>query len=388
MTQFFEAKRLDAALRSGDHTDPELIGLVKIAHKLETLGSVPPLEKDEIQTAKAAFLARAQAMAPQRTAPGLSEENASWLSRIKEGLQALQGKAWVPVTAIIALLLIFFATFGMNNLNKAAQASLPGDPLYSYKIVREDLSANLTFDTYQKVLVYLAQINERQEEIASYAQNGEAPPPQTVSRLEKLFDAALRAASLLPDAEMQASLNDIKQASEDLGETIAQAKPSVQVPSGQQALDQAESAAKNTVALADQGLEDPAGFRVNMAAPKPVVNFRTPTSTAKVVYPPIEPTPIVRWPTPTLGVMNPPLAQSTPTCTCTSTPSDEEPVSPSSTPTEAVQPTNTNPPPVMPTPTEIYLQPTQAPPTPTPTPTGTSLPQPPTATPVYMEQGN
>lgn len=387
MTQFFEAKRLDAALRSGETTDPKLQGLVKTAQKLESLQSVPPIGRAEFNTAKAAFLARAVAIAPQETEPSTSLENSSWLSKVKQALQINQGRAWVPITAVAALMLIFFAAFGFNSLDKAAQVSLPGDPLYTYKIVKEELSAGLTFDTYNKVMVYLEQIQERQEEIFSYAQRGEAPPPQTVSRLENLFEAALRAASLLSDAEMQASLAEIQQASKDLGETIAQAKPSVQEPSGDQTLDQAETATKNTLALVNQGLEDPSGFRVNMAAPKPVISFPTPTSTAKVVFPPIEPTPMVIWPTPTLGIMNPPLSQPTPTCTCEPTQAVQEPVQPSNTPTEAVQPTQTNRPPVMPTPTELYIQPTQVVPTPTPTPTSPAMPQPPTATPVYMEQG-
>ena len=371
MKQFLEAARLDAALKRGDTSDPALAGLVRVARKLEASRSVPSLEKEDFNTARAAFLTRAAFMAPQNANSVVKVEKTSWLSRIKENFSFNQGRIWAPVAAIVALIIIFFAAFGIPRLNSASQTSLPGDPLYTYKIVKEDLSASLTFDAYQKVQVYLGQIKQRSDEIASYAKNGEAPPPQTVSRLEKLFDAALRAAALLPNPEMQASLNDIKQASENLSETIAQAKPSLGGPSGDQTLDQAALAAMDTVALADQGLRDPDGFRVNMAAPKPVVYNPTSTLTAKVVYPPIEPTPILRWPTPTVGVMNPPLAQPTPTCTCEPTQAVQEPILPSSTATQELQPTatNTNLPPILPTPTELYMQPTQIAPTPTPTPT-------------------
>jgi len=374
MKQFFEAARLDAALRSGENSNPELAGLLKTAQKLKALGSVPPLEKEALNQTKAAFLARATAIAPHETMATVTTENTSWRAKLKEAFQFTQGRTWVPVTAILALVLMVFALFGFAQLDRAAQTSLVGDPLYTYKIVKEDLSASLTFDAYQKVMVYLEQIHKRQEEIACYAQTGQALPQETVSRLEKLLQAALKTASQLPDPEMQASLAEIRQASEDLGTTIAQAKPSVQEPVDNGALEQAETAAKESVVLADQGLQDPEGFRVNMAAPKPVVNLPTPTSAAQVVYPPVEPTPVVGWPTPTLGIMNPPLNQPTPTCTCT--------------PTEAAQPTATNPPPILPTPTEIYIQPTQALPTPspTPTPTPTQMPQPPTATPVQMQQ--
>lgn len=397
MTQFFEAKRLDSALRSGESTDPRIMGLVKTARQLEAIPSIPPLESDDLNTAKAAFLSKAAAMAPQQRPTPVAAERSSWLSKVKESLQINQRRAWVPVTAFVALMLVFLSVFGLKSLNLASQVSLPGDPLYTYKIVKEDINVGLTFDAYQKVQVYLGQIQERQEEILRYAQSGQAPPPQTVSRLEKLLEAALIAASQLSDSEMQASLAEIRQASEDLGETIAQAKPSVQDPIADpesvSTFEQVESAANNTVALADQGLRDPEGFRVNMAAPKPHINSPAPTSTAKVVYPQIQPTPVVRQPTPTLGVMNPPLAQPTPTCTCEPTQAVQEPVQPSNTPTEAAQPTQTNPPPIMPTPTEIYIQPTQVAPTPTTTPTITpdaGLPLSfPTPTPVQRrEDGN
>jgi hypothetical protein len=389
MTQFFKAMRLDDALKSGKTPDPKLQGLVKTARQLEVLRSVPPLEKDDLNTAKAAFLSRANSMASQQKPTPIATERSFWLSKVKESMLINQRRAWVPVTAVIVLLLVFLSVFGFNTLNQASKASLPGNPLYTYKIVKEDLSASLTFDAYKKVMVYLEQIQERQEEIFSYAQRGEAPPPQTVSRLEKLFNAALKAAALLPDPEMQASLEEIKQASETMGETIAQAKPSVQ-DSENGALDQAESKTNDTLALVDQGLRDPDGFRVNMAAPKPVANDPTSTPSAKVVYPPIEPTPIVRWPTPTVGILNPPLTQPTPTCTCEPTQAVQEPILPSGTATQQeLQPTatNTNPPPILPTPTELYMQPTQAQPTPTATQTPDSdLPiYFPTPTPMQMQ---
>jgi hypothetical protein len=388
MMQFFEAKRLDNALQNGESTDPKLQGLVKTAQQLETLRSPSPLTKIELSAARSAFLAQASALAPKDATQNISEQKASWLSKLQQALQPVQGRIWVPITAVVALILVFFATFGFPQLNMVSQTSLPGDPLYTYKIVKEDLSASLTFDAFKKVMVYLEQIQQRQAEIDQYAQKGEAPPPQTVSRLEKLFDAALQAAALLPDPEMRASLEEIRQASENLGEAIAQAKPSVQ-DSEEGALDKAESKTNDTLALVDQGLRDPDGFRVNMAAPKPVISYSTPTSSVKVVYPPIVPTPILRRPTPTLGVMNPPLAQPTPTCTCEATQALQEPILPSSTPTKELQPTatSTNPPPMLPTPTELYMQPTQVAPTPTATQTPDSdLPiYFPTPTPMQMQ---
>ena len=394
MTQLFAAKRLDAVLRSGEPSDPQLQGLVKTAQQFEALRSVPPLEKDDFNTAKAIFLSQAAAMAPLETPTSIAAERTTWLSRVKENLQTNQGRAWVPVTALVALMLVFLSISGVKSLNRTSQTSLPGDTLYAYKIVREDLSASLTIDAYKKVRIYLEQIKERQEEIDHYAQNGQAPPPQTVSRLEKLFNAALKSAAQLSDNEMQASLADIRQASEDLGETIAQSKLSVQLPDEEGALDEADSVAKNIIALADQGLQNPEGFRVNMTAPKPIPPtplLPTPTVTVKVVYPPVEPTPVVRIPSPTLGVFNPPLALPTPTPTLQATEAVQEPILPSITATEEPQPaaTSTNSPPILPTPTAIFAQPTQVPPspTPTPTPTPTQMPQPPTATPVQMQDG-
>ena len=184
---------MDAALKSGESTDPQLQGWVKTAQQLETLRSVPPLEKEEFTSAKAAFLAQASAMAPQETGAIVDAQKTSWVSQLKETLQFNHEKTWVPVSAMVALCLIFLAVFGFNSLNRAAQVSLPGDALYPFKVVREDLSASLTFDAYNKVMIYLEQIQERQQEIARFALNGQAPPPQTVSRLEAVSYTHLRA---------------------------------------------------------------------------------------------------------------------------------------------------------------------------------------------------
>jgi len=393
MTEFFTAARLDAALKSGNSTDPEIMGLVKTARKLANSRPIPPLPKGDFSAARNVFLAQAAAMAPQASIPNIPQPKTTWIYRVQQAFQELGGRAWVPVTAVVTLILVLFATFGLSNLNNTAQASLPGDPLYTYKIVREDIAAIFTFDANKKVMVYIDFIEERKDEIICLSEEGQAPSIGTVNRLEKHLQSALKAASLLPDAEMQASLTEIRNASEAVSNTIALVKPEPQDSNTDLgstiSFEQAENAAKNTVALADQGLRDPEGFRVNMAAPKPGITSPPPTSTAIVVYPPIEPTPVVLWPMPTLGVMNPPLVQPTPTCPCTPTETIQEPFTPTSTPTEVVQPTNTNPPPVYPTPTELYIQPTQAVPTPTPTPTPTStqMPQPPTPTPVQMKDG-
>jgi len=384
MTELFAAKRLDAALKSGHSTDPKTMGLVKLARKLAESHSVPPLSATEISAAKGLFLTQAAAMAPKASPTPISQPRTTWIARVQEAFETLAGRTSVPVTALVTLILVLFATFGLSNINKIAQASLPGDTLYSYKIVREDVSALFTFDESKKVMVYLNSIEARKDEIIQLSEAGQVPSIDTVSRLEKLLQSALKAASLLPDAEMQASLADIREASEAVSNTIAQVKPETQESNNDPAItlpfEQAETAAKNSVALADQGLRDPEGFRVNMAAPKPGITPLSPTTTPIAVYPLVKPTLIIRQPTATLGVMNPPLVQPTPTCTCTPTSTLEDTVEPTQThtPTEVVQPTNTNPPPMLPTSTP-YIQPTQVVPTPTP-----PFPQMPTSTPYQM----
>ena len=149
-------------------------------------------------------------------------------------------------------------------------------------------------------------------------------------------------------------------------------------------LNEAASAAFNVRNLADLGLRDPSAFRMNMAATL-TVERPTATSTVKAVYPPVQPTPVVRMPTATLGVFNPPLIQPTPTCTCTPTWSAQATQAPSKTPTDQARPssTATEPPPILPTPTDIMIMPTQVTPTPTPTNTpDTAGPGFPTPTPV------
>jgi hypothetical protein len=397
MTRNWQDDALDAALRGEQSPSPELMGLMAVARQLDNVKQVPPLSEKQLSSAKGAFLTRAAALAPQTPLREVMPkgEGESWLARLKRAFQPPQGKMYAPALAALAVALVFLAVFGFSRLNLASQASLPGDPLYAYKIVREDLSAQLTFNSGRKVQVYLEQILERGEEISCYTQAGQALPLETVDRLEKQLNNALKAASQLPDEEMQASLTEIRQASETLGQTVAQAQPVIPDPAGDQTLEQAKTAVRNTTALADQGLRDPVGFRVNMAAPNPLSDFSTSTETPKVVYPPVESTPVVRIPSPTLGVLNPPLMQPTPspTCTCRATEAVQETLAPSQTATKEAQPspTRTDPPPVLPTATEIYLMPTQAIRTPTPTPTSTQPPGTgpgfPTPTPVTSGDG-
>jgi hypothetical protein len=382
-----EAEHLDAALRGAENAKPEVAGLVKTARLVSSISQVPPLSPQTLGSARQAFLSQAALMGAEARRNAQAPQKETWLSRIKDALQPAGGRAFVPAAALLALVILCTLILGLHSLNRAAQTSLPGDTLYGIKLMQESLRKSLTFDPYEKVLLFTELVTERNSEISQLAESGQPIPIETVIRFENHLEDALAAACQLPDDELQTGLEEIRKVSNSAAEYVIQAGLWTQDAASRQILNQAASTAFNISSLADLGLRDPSAFRMSMAATL-TVERPTATSTVKAVYPPVEPTPVVRFPTPTLGVFNPPVIQPTPTCTCTPTSPAQATQVPSKTPTDKPQPSNTatEPPPVLPTPTDIMIMPTQV--TPTPTPTNTpdaSGPGFPTPTPVMQD---
>ncbi len=384
------AERLDAALSSGQHCEPELTGLLTAARQLEILRPTPPLSQKDLDAARQAFLAQAE---PKRASlPVAAEERQGWFARLKNAFQPPQARSLVPTLAALILLIgmALAVGFGLPRLNQTAQGSLPGDRLYTYKLQRENLNTRLTFDRFQRALLFVELVEIRNQEIASLTQQGQVTPDKTLARLEAHLQTALRMASQLPDEQMRHVLEAVRYASLNASDILKQADQWVQDANGRAQLNQAAAAASDTLVLADQGLQDPGSFRNFMAAP-PSDRPKAPTPTDWVVYPPVEPTPVVILPSPTLGVFIPPIQEPTPSVP-TRTPAEptQHIVQPTRTPTDAPTrvPTATDPPPVLPTATDIFVVPTQAPTitlTPTPTETPEDGPLFPTPTPAARD---
>lgn len=350
--------RLDAALGKGQTSDPALANMVRAAQQLNVLSAVPPLSEAERGAARRAFMAEANRL-PARE-----------ISSSPNPAQPLKRRAFSPALALAGALVVFLLVLGFGSHIPAVQASLPGDSLYSYKILSENLTCRFTFDRSERVDLWIDLVAVRNAELSELAARGEAPPDQTVTRLEQHLAAALVEASQLPDDELQSALKQIVLVSLTTQEVIEQVNAQIQADA---TLEEVAAVACTAQALAEQGLRDPQAFRMSVSV-SPSLRL-TPTSTMRVVYPPLEPTPLIFKPTATQNMFVPPVMSPTPLLPSAT-------AGASTTPPPPAIPPATDLPPVLPSPTPI-VAPTQAP---TPTPTQAGFPTP-TPTPLIMHEG-
>ena len=372
MKRINEAERLDTALRSAQEAPPELLGMVNAARQLEKLSPTSPLSATVKNQARQIFLSQALELRSQSTSALKSEDNHNWFSRIKKLLSLSNQPVFAPIMALVAILVLFSLGLGVNKLHSAVQSSLPGDRLYAYKLVREDLRENFTVDTYQQVLLNLELAQVRNQEISKLAQEGRSVPLETISAFEYNLSEALIKASQLSDIELQSGLAQIQAVSSSAGDHLAMASTWVPDDSSKTSINLAAMTAFNASNLASLGMNDPQQFRNFMSGPTSQKQ-PTPTTTARITFPQISATPVVMMPTATLGVMLPPATWPTNLPTQIPTQIPAQP-SPTSTQVSPIDPTSTNPPPTMPTPTPI-VGPTQVVPSPTqlaPSPTSTA----------------
>jgi len=418
--------------RVGAVHEPALAMLVAVARQVEALRpAVAPLPAGGITSARQIFLAQAARMrsimvarnqATMKSRSPAIWQPKVWLARLwaksrqvgassrREGARlrphpstrltraygtgagrASQGRrafasvmvAQLATMAAVALLFLFLSLttgIAMGSLGKAAQASLPGDRFYVYKIAQEDLDAALTFDSFGRVALYVELVKQRSEEIFKLVQAGRTAPVETARRLQQHLVAAFLAASQLPDTQMENALLQIRQVSLNTQVTLEQAEWMAIDDPSRITLDVASYAALNASALAEQGLADPQEFRAMMSALPPMPSA-TPSSVPVIIYPPFNPTPVSVMPTATIESFNPPAFSPTPSLTSVAV--GATPVPPTATGT----PSNPPPPPATPSPTNIAVGltpiPATATTTPTPTATGTPVlpPFPPTPTP-------
>jgi hypothetical protein len=103
-------------------------------------------------------------------------------------------KTWrISVMRLVTALLV--AALGVISLGGgtiwAASDSLPGDFLYPLKLATEDARLTLASGPEKQVGLELQFIKERADEIRELAADGQAPPDETIARLERHIEHAL-----------------------------------------------------------------------------------------------------------------------------------------------------------------------------------------------------
>jgi len=347
------------------------------------------------------------------------------LARSVHALFAGSFRRGAPRLASVVLSALIICVMTFYTVDAAAASSLPGEYLYSWKLLSEQTRLSLTSDPNRRAQLVAASVERRVAEIGTLAERAQADPAQLAETVDRLNAQVRQALAGLPETSpevhdrMVARIGRLLvRAETDLrGATLPDAPASQTVESAAQAVavlidelpadNPVESAAvvpapptptTQAPAAVVGGPSSPGapagGIATPITAPTSIASatpsalgdattLPTPTLLPTATLPVASPTSIAT-PTPSpsrTAVPSPTLALPTRTSVPTLTP--EEPTSepaPTAQPTSTPQLTSTSAPPIN-APT---LESTAAPaPSATPSPTATSTPEPtdtPTAT--------
>ncbi|KAB8144931.1 hypothetical protein F8S13_03620 [Chloroflexia bacterium SDU3-3] len=341
-----------------------------------------------------------------------------------------------------AALATLAAAFMLLAVDQASAESLPGQPLYAWKLAREDLAVAITPDAGPRGWLHVRYAQERMSEAQALISSGVAADSPLVagamhSALEHSRSALSNATlantypNVLPAlsqmaSESRATLAQVEQA-EQPGPALAEVRQVLDEIAGPSVLPAVASSTVSPQPTATLAVATPvrtsapasptaasavptaAATRPPTAAPTPALSATvvaatataTPIATA-AAQPTLPPsaTPVLPSATPQATASATPQATATVTATATAMPSAT--VMPSATPTATATPTAlptatptatpsatpTVPPSETPAPSETPVPPTELPPSETPAPSETPVPPtelPPSETPVPSE---
>lgn len=121
-----------------------------------------------------------------------------------------QQKEKFTMNLILSALVVIGLLFGGSATVSAAQNDLPTEPLYQVKLMSEDVSVWLTSDPSMKIERLMDQTQTRIEEMTALASAGITPPAELTTRTQDRIHQALQLAATLDDAEMTATLEQIR----------------------------------------------------------------------------------------------------------------------------------------------------------------------------------
>ncbi|HWQ12032.1 MAG TPA: DUF5667 domain-containing protein [Roseiflexaceae bacterium] len=374
------AEALDQALaRVGAGESPEacLEAFAPYAADLE-----PLLRVDALLRAEAAAASAALPPEMERWLHGGAREFQAIAERMAPRYARRRAPLRVPRQAVQRTVLAVAVTAAMFvAVDTASAQSLPGEPLYSWKIAREDLSIQLAADAETRGLLHVNYAQRRLAEVDRLAAAGVSDTAlieQTLAGLVSHVQGAVAASSTAEGADVQPALNELLTQVDQLLEEVRNEAP-------------ASSTALEATREQIETIAQPLAVEMSTAT-----SPTTPPATASQPAS-ASPTPTERpssTPQPTPGepvvpiIIDDPLTLPSATPRPTDAPDNPtNPPRPTSTPVPPtlVPPTDTAPPTDTPQPTSTPTEQAEEPPPPTNTPLPTNTP-PPSATPVPATQ--
>jgi hypothetical protein len=148
------------------------------------------------------------------------------------------------------LLVLALLSGSVTGTAFAADASLPGQPLYPVDLMLEDVQEALTLQPGTLAQFEVRRVEERAYELNTMAERGRVPNAEQAERLRTQLQVALRTTSRLEDAQMAQELLQLQ--------TMAQQQTRLMTQLG---LAQEAGIMTQAMVQVQYGLDDPAGFR-------------------------------------------------------------------------------------------------------------------------------
>ncbi|OGO11843.1 MAG: hypothetical protein A2030_02105 [Chloroflexi bacterium RBG_19FT_COMBO_50_10] len=227
---------------------------------LAPLHPTPPLDPLIAAEEKAKFLLLGENMRQAFTTDGIEK-------RVKHGnFLAHLSRRQIPLfKGLVATLIALVILIGSSLTVYAAQGSLPGESLYSLKVIGEDIRLSLTRSPQARLDLTLDYTNRRVGEISTLSSGGEALPDQTTERLQSELEDALELAAQMDDHQMQNALGKIKNLAASQGMTLEELitkHPEQAAP----AMIHLQERLREQVKLSTLGESDPQSFRKEIRA--------------------------------------------------------------------------------------------------------------------------
>jgi hypothetical protein len=278
-------------MKKDDQLDPRLMEL------LDELKPVSERNPQVAARARSRFLAEAVSLS--------ENQRHSWWTTI------FQQKEKFAVNLIISTLIIAGLLFGGGATVAAAQNDLPTGPLYQIKLVSEDASVWLAHDPSMKIEMLMEQAQTRTEEMAALASAGIIPPTGLAIRMQDRIQQALQLTTMLDDAAMTTSLDQIRTHLQTQDRLMTQIQDGT-CPECEPILQQTRDMLQTQLGQVEGDLANPGTFRNQYQYQNQVRITQTPPATDSPVTPQQSCTPALDGTGQQNGNHNPPASTPMP----------------------------------------------------------------------------
>lgn len=217
---------------------------VDVEKAFEAMRNIPAPNPAHQLAAKQAFLAQARQM---RQAQAVSGDRVM-RHREQPFMQRKEGSLMMTMAKVALVLLALSGA--ATGTAFAADASGPGQPLYPLDLQMEQAQTMLATTTEAQANLSIGLANERANEVRAMVRAGQTPDQAVMERFQNQFGQALQQATQLQEQEMVRALTQLR--------TMAQEHAGQMQSEG---FAQGEAAMNRVREQAQNGIDDPAGFR-------------------------------------------------------------------------------------------------------------------------------